>query len=546
VTSAYIHRLFALIIVGVMLLSCRKEPQEIPVIPEPEVSGTMNAWLSVKVNVLSSGASTKVSSDIVGGENGSVDENEIKRLAIYLVPAGGGVEDWSKCLLTYVPDVTLSGSTYVGAVKTRLNVPMKVYVGANISTQVASAFLEDGVDAVYKYKYDSPSLSYPDLIGEFASADMGVAMFCHEAGDIIFKSENVNKTTPAIIDKNADSVEDAMDLVRMVSKVHLLFQCYDPPNDGFVKITEPGSLSEADYGEFGWSKLEDISFIVNTVNRRTKVMQTGSEDPNHIMTDLLVKGLEWDYQAGKAKEFIGFGEDLYDDHDDAWEEWSAEPEKFDESRAPFGSGTPYVNGLYCTENTTDGSSLALMTDDEKKYVPFMVATHVIVKARFVPRKINTVVDGVFTIVDHGPNGYDAALLALPQVSGEDENNQPHTYPAGTFFTRDMKEFYDYAGMVKFIEMGTVPGLTRKNFAAYPGGYGFYYSYVCGGNDVTTGQVTFDSSNSGLLRNNYYFLKCSLMKVPAVPGSFNQLMMVNSKVVDWNPKGALNLIVKPNV
>ena len=37
-----------------------------------------------------------------------------------------------------------------------------------------------------------------------------------------------------------------------------------------------------------------------------------------------------------------------------------------------------------------------------------------------------------------------------------------------------------------------------------------------------------------------------MKVPATPGSFNQLMMVNSKVVEWNAKGKQEIIVKPNI
>jgi hypothetical protein len=92
----------------------------------------------------------------------------------------------------------------------------------------------------------------------------------------------------------------------------------------------------------------------------------------------------------------------------------------------------------------------------------------------------------------------------------------------------------------------VPELSRKNFATYPGGYGFYYSYIHGGEDSDTHQVTFKGAESGIFRNHYHILSCFLMKVPATPGSFNQLMMVNSKVVDWNPKGALNLIVKPNV
>lgn len=567
--SIFSHiRLFtALMLFGVMLLSCQKEKSHrAQGLPEQEREDVVNAWLSLNLNVVSSGAATKASTEVNGGTNNGIDENAITRLAIWLVPAEGGTEDWSEAIMTYVPQVSLgSGDEYVSSVRTKLNVPMNVYVGANISTDIASAFLAGGPDAVY----EAATAAYPDdyqsLVEEFASADRGVAMFCVEKASLTFKPYNANELTPAIIDEDSDGTPESVDLVRMLAKVHLLFQCYEAHPE-FVQITEPGSLTPAAFGEFGWSKLDDISYIVNTVNKGTKIIQpaygntdyTIYEDLNHSMTDLLQKGLEWEYKSGAGDHFLGFAEDLSGDHDAAWAKWSAKPEKYEENKAPFGTCTDgtYVNGLYCLENTTDDSELSSMTDDEKKYVPFMVSTHIIVKARFVPRKINTVDgSGKLDYIYHGDNGYDAALAALPEVEGVDENGNPHTYPAGTFFTRDMKEFYDYKGMLKLIELGSVPGLGRKNFAAYPGGYGFYYSYINGGKSPSTGQIEFrapkaedtaNDYNSGVYRNHYHILNCSLMKVPATPGSFNQLMMVNSKVVDWNPKGALNLIVKPNV
>lgn len=537
---------------GVMLLSCQKEkPHRAQGLPEQEREDVVNAWLSLNLNVVSSGAATKVDDEVDGGINkNGIDENAIKSLAIWLVPVEGETEKWSEAIMTYVPNLTLySGGSYVASVKTKLNVPMNVYVGANISTDIAAKFLAYGPDAVY----EAVSADYRDLVSEFASKDRGVAMFCTKKKSLTFIAENADKEKPAKInDEDSDGNPDDIDLVRMLAKVHLLFQCYEE-HPKFVKITEPGSLDPADFGEFGWSKLEDISYIVNTVNKSTKIIQpeyggayASYMDMNHSMTNLLQKGLEWEYKSDEAAaNFLGFAEDLSGNHDAAWEKWSTKPEKFDASKAPFGAGTPYVEGLYCLENTTDDSELSSMTDDEKKYVPFMVATHIIVKARFVPREINTV-DGSGNLFknNHGENGYDAALEALPEVNGVDENGISHTYPAGTFFTRDMKEFYDYKGMRKLIE--TVPGLSRKNFATYPGGYGFYYSYIHGGEDSDTHQVTFKGADSGVFRNHYHILNCQLMKVPATPGSFNQLMMVNSKVVDWNPKGALNLIVKPNV
>lgn len=557
--SVFSHiRLFtALMLFGVMFLSCQKEgPHRAQARPGEESEDVVNAWLSLNLNVVSSGAATKVDDEVDGGTNNGIDENAITRLAIWLVPAEGGTEDWSEAIMTYVPQVSLgSGNEYVSSVRTKLNVPMNVYVGANISTDIAFAFLQGGPDAVYKAATAAYPDDYKSLVEEFASADRGVAMFCVKKASLTFKPANANELTPAIIDEDSNGTPESVDLVRMLAKVHLLFQCYEAHPE-FVKITEPGSLDPADFGEFGWSKLEDISYIVNTVNKSTKIIQpeyggayASYMDMNHFMTNLLQKGLEWEYKSGAGDHFLGFAEDLSGDHDAAWAKWSAKPEKYKENKAPFGTcddGT-YVNGLYCLENTTDDSALSSMTDDEMKYVPFMVATHIIVKARFVPRKINTVDgSGDLVVKDHGNNGYDAALAALPEVEGVDENGNSHTYPAGTFFTRDMKEFYDYKGMLKLIELGSVPGLDRKNFATYPGGYGFYYSYIHGGTDGTTGQVKFVGAESGIFRNHYHILNCSLMKVPATPGSFNQLMMVNSKVVDWNPKGALNLIVKPNV
>lgn len=556
ITSFHIHFLVALILISVVFLSCKKEgPYFDTGLSEQKSPELVSAWLSLDLNVMSSGAATKVADNVIGGDNNGINEEKITRLAIWLVPVEGETEKWSEAIMTYVPDLSLnSGNNYVASVKTKLNVPMNVYVGANISTDIAAAFLSGGPVAVY----NAVSAAYPDdyssLVNQFASADMGVSMFCIKKASLEFEAENGDKATPAKIDEDSDGNPDNIDLVRMLAKVHVLFQCYDSPNDKYVKITEPGSLTPAAFGAFGWSKLDDISYIVNTVNKSTRIIQpnygnySSWTDLNHSMTSLLQKGLEWEYNGTAGGQFLGFAENLSGNHDAAWAKWSAEPEKYESNRPPFGAGgEKYVKGLYCLENTTDDLALSSMTDDEKKYVPFMVATHVIVKARFVPRKINTVDgSGDLVVKDHGENGYDAALAALPEVNGLDENNVSHTYPAGTFFTRDMKEFYDYKGMLKLIELGSVPGLSRKNFATYPGGYGFYYSYIHGGTDVTTGQVTFSGTDSGVFRNHYHILNCQLMKVPATPGSFNQLMMVNSKVVDWNPKGALNLIVKPNV
>lgn len=559
ITSFHIRFLVALILISVVFLSCKKEgPYFDTGLSEQESPELVSAWLSLDLNVVSSGAATKVADNVEGGENKGINEEKITRLAIWLVPVEGGSEKWSEAIMTYVPNLTLySGGSYVASVKTKLNVPMNVYVGANISTDIAAAFLSGGPDAVY----NAVSAAYPDdyssLVNQFASADMGVAMFCIKKASLVFKAENADKATPAKIDEDLNGNPDDIDLVRMLAKVHVLFQCYASPNDDYVQITEPGSLTAAPFGEFGWSKLEDISYILNTVNKSTSIIQpdycnySSWTDLNHSMTSLLQKGLEWEYHGTAGGQFLGFAENLSGNHDAAWAKWSAKPEKYEENKAPFGTCTDgtYVDGLYCLENTTDDSALSEMTDDEKKFVPFMVATHVIVKARFVPRYIisGTDIGGNPVTTSFEVSDCSGAFNFLVEKTiaqdTRDENGDLIDYPKGTFFTRDMKEFYSYDGMMAVINSKHYP---RKSFAAYPGGYGFYYSYIHGGTDGTTGQVTFSGTDSGVFRNHYHILNCQLMKVPATPGSFNQLMMVNSKVVDWNPKGALNLIVKPNV
>ena len=561
ITSFHIRFLVALILISVVFLSCKKEePYFDTGLSEQESPELVSAWLSLDLNVVSSGAATKVADNVVGGVNKGINEEKITRLAIWLVPVEGGSEKWPEAIMTYVPDLSLnSGNNYVASVKTKLNVPMNVYVGANISTDIAAAFLSGGPDAVY----NAVSAAYPDdyssLVNQFASADMGVAMFCIKKASLVFAAENADKATPAKIkDEDSDGNPDDIDLVRMLAKVHVLFQCYASPNDDYVQITEPGSLTAAPFGEFGWSKLEDISYILNTVNKSTSIIQpdysnsnySSWTDLNHSMTSLLQKGLEWEYNGTAGGQFLGFAENLSGNHDAAWAKWAAKPEKYESNRPPFGAGgEKYVKGLYCLENTTDDSALSEMTTDEKKFVPFMVATHVIVKARFVPRYIisgtDTEGDPVTTPfeVSDCSGAFNFLVEKTKAQDTRDENGDLIDYPKGTFFTRDMKEFYSYDGMMAVINSKHYP---RKSFAAYPGGYGFYYSYIHGGTDVTTGQVTFSGTDSGVFRNHYHILNCQLMKVPATPGSFNQLMMVNSKVVDWNPKGALNLIVKPNV
>ena len=530
--------LTAIMWLALLSVSCRKNDVRQPqVVSDPEVVG---AWLSLDLNVVSSGTATKVDPETEGGIVGNIDEDKITRLAIWLVPLESDREDWSKAIMTYIPDISLtSGSVYKASVRTRLNVPMHLYVGANISTKVASAFLDGGQDAVYA----SSSMNYSELIEEFASEKFGVSMFCTRCSSLEFELSNTDEDNPAQIDEDHDGVPENIDLVRMLSKVHVLFQCY--PNTDYVKITEPGSMTEAQCGGFGWSRIDDISYILNTVNTSTKVFQqsyggrySAYVDANHSMSDILFKDQDWDYKADASGEFITTSDDLYAQ----WPDWAARPEKFNQYKEPFGSGSGrYVSGLYCLENTTDGDLLDLMTDDEKKYIPFKVATHLIVKARFVPRFINTVVGGVLQEVDYGQDGYQAALESLKEF--KDDQGQV-LCPAGTFFTRDMQEFYDYSGMQKLMEL--LPELSRKNFAEYPGGYGFYHSYIYGGTDDTTGQVTFAGTDSGVFRNHYHILNCSLMKVPATPGSFNQLMMVNSKVLEWNEKGKGEITVKPNV
>ena len=512
VRSTYFRIILTLVLAGAALLSCRKEDLH-PVQDGPD-KDVVNAWLSLDLDVVSSGPATT-----------AVTDNAIKRLVVYLVPAEGGVEDWEEAIMTYIPQISLSpDDPYVASVRTKLNVPFNVYVGANLSTTLAGKILAEGQSAAY----ESSASDYTKIINEFASEEMGVAMFCVKPYPVTFTASNADSSSPAKV-----GGDGTVDLVRMLAKVHVLFKCYDEHPE-YVQITKVNSTDAAPFGEFGWSRLDDISYIVNTVNKSTKLYQPAYdsdtyEDLNHEMADLLEKGLDWSYRSGMEDSFVRLPEESVADN---WpSSWAAAPEKYD-------AGKAYVNGLYCLENTVDdGASLTpSLTEDEKTYVPFMVATHVVVKARFVPRNIIYDADSTGEPVTQsfGADEYDKALDSLYAKGG---------YAAGTFFTRNMQEFYNYNGMVAAINK---KGYAKESFGVYTGGFGFYYSYISGGTDSVSGKVTFGGTHSGVFRNHYHILNCQLMKVPAVPGSINQLMMVNSKVVGWNDKGSMDITVKPNV
>ena len=88
------------------------------------------------------------------------------------------------------------------------------------------------------------------------------------------------------------------------------------------------------------------------------------------------------------------------------------------------------------------------------------------------------------------------------------------------------------------------------FAKYEDGYGFYTTYIDGiktdgsGNPTDAPATLQFSEKSSVKRNHYHILRCSLLKVPAVPGTFNQTMRVNAYTAEWNSTVRQTVVIKP--
>lgn len=567
-----------------LFVSCVKEP------PQTADNGDVSAKeMPVKFEVLlsmSGGTAT-----LAGDYELSLTDNEcrIERLVALLVTvddSGNETDQWSYAEISYPGGYTGPTATfrmYTSPGKKHL------YLVANMDPSRAVEAVFGNNSAV------STASGYEGVISDFltlGTAEVGQ----NRPGSTIAMSGQ------AFIPGNSDPEEIVVQssaptsqivtisglqvtLTRCVAKV--LFTCNmssdktgGTPGAKYVLIrdpqstkNDPGDPSNANNDYNGWMDIRDVWFALNNTSRRLNVLpQTrrigGADyvaDPNYELSGFLqrVDGVYTPITENNVygKNFVSFGpsELILPDAIDGipFSSATCRMRALPYDAAKANSSDPanhYTEGLYCLENTVY-NDLPDLSAAEAQSVPRMVSTYVVIVARYVPRYIydDTLASTGTDISGQSYASYDDALAKLPAVSGEDEAGNSVIYPRGTFFYYHngfQVRFCTYEGMMKWIDLtkGTLNPVTRQNFSVYKAGWGYYTTYIIGDQsnvpDEYGRRVLLFRDKDGVVRNTYYLLQASLFYVPGSNLPTDDLIMVNSKRLDWVPHGQSDEMVRP--
>ena len=392
-------------------------------------AGTDRVTACVRFSVRVAGASTRAA--VSAGE---AVEEKISSVAVFLVSVdGSGNEDWNDVQYEVVYGAT-SGATdvYQARIPTAPG-RKKVYVGANLLPgQVHAICGQAGGLGLYTAAGDG----YDEVIGQFARQAEGIAM-TGKAADAV--------TVSAGTDVNIDLTASPVALERLVAKVLLVCDTYTDDGGAYVRMSDYAARP-ADAP--GWIRLSEVRYALNTVNRKVYLnAPSDGKDPNYEVDPYVVKDGGGNYVSAPDVPEQQFA---YRTLGSVWAEGSA-PE------------------LYCPENTTATSTASLeggldltgTLSSTQAEIPRLVATHLLVAAKFVPKQIITGAGTTQTLT----SPVDAATY-LPATTTPAE---AEAHAAGTYFTNG-SDYYSYAGMKAAIGAGT---LKRTDFTAYEGVIGYY-------------------------------------------------------------------------
>ena len=317
----------------------------------------------------------------------------------------------------------------------------------------------------------------------------------------------------------------------------MLLVCDTYTDDGgaYVRMSDNAARPADDPG---WIRLSEVRYALNTVNRKVYLnAPSDGKDPNYEVDPYVAKDGGGNYVSAPDVPEQQFA---YCTLGSVWAEGSA-PEAYDAPRynattTVTSTSGAYTGGLYCPENTTatstasleGGLDLAGTLSSTQAEIPRLVATHLLVAAKFVPKQIITGAGTTQTLTSPA----DAATY-LPATTTPAE---AETHAAGTYFTNG-SDYYSYAGMKAAIGAGT---LKRTDFTAYEGGIGYYYTYIDGAT-AADGTIAF-SAASGILRNRYYLLRITRFSLPSA--ALPQPMRATMKVTDWVTSSGNTIIVRP--
>jgi hypothetical protein len=496
-----------------------------------------------------------------------VDEDAIRYVTIFVVDYDPqtNVEDWSSCQCSTL-EVEENQAVYdaeTDAYTVDLNFMTtvapgnkRVYVSANLTKELIEQCKKGGLFTAGSKTDDD----YYSVISKFVNPENGaVAMFSSNYFEI--------KVNGDVYDTNADGDGSQnnpylcqMTLERLVAKVLLACDMQSDSNDNDcikVKANIPDYYS-TNYP--GWMHLSSVRYKLGTTNRTTyfyKHYLSGNEDeivdPNYYVADQLTANSSgnWSYVGDYANDFT-YSVDIKNDFIPAFNENQSvdnydskstcmQAVKFDANRMPTEQRLPnrYKEGLYCLENTLDNnwssiSNYASFLSQRSNWFkgPRMIATTIDIETRYIPAVI-VGKGGVKKSVDYredsslpisqklarllslSPNCYAKEDSARDFIISESANPAAASPTYYSIYLDDCFYFLTYEAAQELITLAKENGFADyfvdelKTFEIYNNGLVYYHTYLSRITDNVVNQ-----SISGIVRNNYYILRCSYMSVPS--------------------------------
>jgi hypothetical protein len=493
-----------------------------------------DVYLNVKVTIppdisiarSNSRATVAASTDYRGN---TVDEDDVKFVTVFMVSydAAIGADDWSTCkYATMAVDQTETGynaatGDYTANLKFVLtSVPCgdkHIYASANLSNELISQCAATG-------EFHAPDSAgaddYAEVLSNFInSADGRMAMFSANRASLTLQGSDSDKPFSC-----------SFELERMLAKV--LLTCDMEPDGEHVKVkANVASKYSSEYR--GWMRLADVRFRLGTTNRATYFFKRTDSagnvvDPNYAVADQLTadtRSGKWTYAGNFANDFT-YSESVERNFRDESDSMNALA--YDDDRMLDDSPQRYSEGMYCLENTTDNawSSIPGYADYLKVRSnwfagPRLINTTVDISTRYTPAVI--VGEGGISI----NSAYSSAnpelkyLVTLhPQCFTTEESagayvvdqSAANSFTYYSLYIGNCFYFFTYNGARELMRIAAENGVTDLNFSKFTthaNGEIFYHTYL---SRIINGSA--DQSINGIVRNNFYVVRCTYMSVPA--------------------------------
>lgn len=449
----------------------------------------------------------------------------------------------------------------------------RIYIAANLSDEQASHFAtKANTEYDIPNQNDIPNQKGYNLTEEFAR-ETDIAMFCTKSQILDF------------IENKLYVFKEPFILKRLVAKVHVTATT---DASGYCTLAAP-------MAGIGWIRLENVKYLINGLNTKSYLMQKYNnntpEDPNNNTPEDPNFSIDNNIDVSDKNINPVNCEDFYFNSIKSistFESYFALAEEYDASRIPTSNnnsvGNPYKKGLYCPENT-----FALPTGEQTRKAfydyksdAWPMVTHVIVSAKFTPKKIvverslaewvqssgnisispeirleiksnieqasdlNDSFKSLCTIECSSEDVAKAVLKSSLKMAGylkEDDNSQG--LPDETYFWNDSKDLpmvFTY-GAAKIFSNVSTNTEQFDQFATVPGGVGYYFIYLNNTNDDTASDGRKDPANSIVERNAYYLVNIKSISGPGDATMKGDNILVNTVKTGWNVGGKAEVVLE---